>query len=249
LKLPHIPKQSFIFDFVKKTVFLFAWLFWVCSYQAIAQDQNGMETWLDYYHYHKLSGKTEFYNDGGIRFSSITPNNSGWWQVHLRPSVSFRFRARYDFRGGIGVLFNNNEKNKNPTYFEFRPWQGYRLYWPVIGKLKFTHYLRFEERFIADGTNKEFTFKGRYQASTNIPLKAKSITPGTYFIPISIELFLNLFNNATGTRNDKFRFTAGIAYRKTENIDFLIRGIFQQSPTTTGIDPVIRFTIKQRFGY
>lgn len=217
--------------------------------QSFAQKQNGIETWFDYYHYHKVNGKLQLYNDGGIRFNSFTKNNSGWWQVHARPSFSFRYRARFDFRGGIGVLFNNNEKNEDPSYFEFRPWQGYRLYWPVIGKMKFTHYIRLEERFIADGTNKEFTFKGRYQVATNIPLKAQSITPGTYYIPVSMEIFLNLFNNAVTARNDKFRFTAGIAYRKNENLDFLIRGIFQSSPTTTGIDPVIRFTVKQRFGY
>ena len=217
--------------------------------QSFAQEQNGIETWFDYYHYHKVNGKLQLYNDGGIRFNSFTKNNSGWWQIHLRPSFSFRYRARFDFRGGIGVLFNNNEKNENPTYFEFRPWQGYRLYWPVIGKMKFTHYIRLEERFIADGTNKEFTFTGRYQIATNIPLNAKSITPGTYYIPLSMEIFLNLFNNAVAARNNKFRLTAGIAYRKNDNLDFLIRGIFQSSPTTTGIDPVLRFTVKQRIGY
>ena len=138
----------------------------------------------------------EFYSDEGIRFNRFTENKTGWWQIHIRPSLTYRYKARFDFRAGIGVLYNNNEKNDDPSYFEFRPWQGYRLYWPVLGKMKFNQYFRLEERFIADGINNNFTFKGRYQVATNLPIKAQSITPGTYYIPMSMEIFVNLFNNA-----------------------------------------------------
>jgi hypothetical protein len=66
---------------------------------------------------------------------------------------------------------------------------------------------------------------------------------------MSIEIFLNLFDSAEDYRNDKFRIETGIGFRKSEKTDFLLRGVFQRSPTSEGYESVIRITVKQHFGF
>ncbi|MGB0807204.1 MAG: DUF2490 domain-containing protein [Salibacteraceae bacterium] len=236
---------------MRSVISIFFYFIFSIGFQALSQNQTGAEIWTDYFHYHKLSGKWQFYSDAGVRFQSLNTSDNDWWRLHIRPSISYRRTTLLDLRGGIGIIYNNNDGNENSTYFEFRPWQGAKIYWPVIGKLRFENYLRLEERMTYNEQENEtgFSFKGRYQISTKVPLKNTSIVPNSFFIPISLELFGDLFLDGEQYRSDKLRVTSGIGYRKTRNLDFLLRGIFQKSPTHDGVDAVIRFTVKQHFGF
>lgn len=217
----------------------------------LAQEGPGLEIWGDYYHFHKLNGKWQFYNDVGLRFESLRSTDEGWWRLHVRPSISYRQNALIDFRGGIGLMYNNNTRNESPTYFEIRPWQGAKIFWPTIGTIRFENYVRLEQRAIYDDASKSSSFflKGRYQISTQIPIGGPVITPKSYFIPASMEVFLDINKDNTDFKQDRFRFTTGVGYRYTQDLEVLLRYIFQLSPSGQEVNNVIRFTVRQHFGY
>ena len=144
--------------------------------------------------------------------------------------------------------------------FEFRPWQGFRLYWPNFGRFRFNNYFRTEQRFSVDLSTdvSNFVFKLRYKLFTNIPINNPIITSKTFYFSIGYEFFFDL---GIGDDNNEFiddltRFDVGVGYRFNAKTDLRLRYIFQKSTvnledgkdSNDSNDNIIRLSVIQRFG-
>ena len=100
--------------------------------RSYGQQAQSFQTWFDYMHQNKLNGNWVFFSDYGLRFSNVSTN--GFVRLHARPSVQFRKSLKHTFRGGIGLFYTNYINSI--VSFEIRPWQGYKLRWPNIRRLR-----------------------------------------------------------------------------------------------------------------
>jgi len=211
------------------------------------QGQRDFQLWYDYYHYHRLPVKNlEFYSDNGLR------HNAGggfqWLRLHIRPSLHWRPRQIIGVHGGFGFFYTFLKQDHNE--FEFRPWQGAKLHWPNFWRLKWTLFVRLEERFAWAG-DFAFKFKMRFKLGTNFPLNNKSIINKTFYIPLAFELFVNI-GKAQEQFADRNRFETGLGYRI--NPQFTVRLLYTLQAfkdesfdfDNNDIDHVIRFTCIHR---
>ena len=148
------------------------------------------------------------------------------------------------------------------NFFEFRPYLGLLIGWPNIKRLRFYQYPRLEERISFDVNRNvdNFVLKFRYKIGVSIPINNTVIEDGTFYIPLSIEFFLDLTGQNIEQLNDRIRFEAGIGYRLNTNMYFRILYTFQEVYNRTGeglnldsgfeeYDHILRFSLIQKFGY
>ena len=157
------------------------------SISLFSQYDNTYQTWLDYDHHNKLNGNWVFFSDYGFRWSEL--NKNGYFRFHARPSVEYRISISQAAYGGLGMFYQ--DKINSAQTFEFRPWQGYKVKWPAFGRIRLYHLFRLEERYVIflDRNLTSFTLKGRYKIGTDIPLNNSNIAVGTFYIPVSFEIF------------------------------------------------------------
>ena len=105
-----------------------------------------------------------------------------------------------------------------------------------------------------DGEGFAFTFKFRYKLGADIPINNTTIAVGTFFVPISFEVFSNLVLVNQDVTQDRNRTELGIGYRATKDLRLQIRytlqGIFNN--LEGGIrqsDHILRFSVTQTFGF
>ena len=233
---------------------LFSFAFFQLSY---AQEST-YQTWLDYDHQYKKDGNFRFLSDYGLRWQS-TAGSDNWYRLHARPSVGFRPSTLMDYRGGIGVFFTQNELTANQ--FEIRPWQGAKISWPNFKRFRFFNYFRLEERFsFRINQSQNFVLKFRYKFGVKIPLNNTVISVGTFYIPVSIELFMDLTLNNNEQTNDRTRIEVGLAYRwtakTTVRLLYTTQSIFNNqgegfdfNSGFSQIDNILRVTVSQRIGF
>lgn len=175
------------------------------------KSQNTFQTWLDYDIKRKLNGNWIYFNDYGFRFSHTA--DKGYWRVHTRPSIEYRTRVLYSYRGGIGLFYQST--NRTIQTFEIRPWQGFKLNWPNYKRFKIYNYMRLEQRFVdqLDEDGYSFSMKLRYKIGVNIPINNPTITVGTFYIPINFEVFANLALINQELTSDRNRSAIGLGYR------------------------------------
>jgi hypothetical protein len=235
---------------VRLTIILF--VTFSASIRGVAQDSNSLQNWFDYTQINRINGNWSYLGDYAFRFQ-VRDSDSRWWQIHARPSAIFKNKAIYDLRGGIMFRYTNTAEGNG---YEIRPWQGARLFWPNIGRFRFTNYLRTEQRFEVEQDIDElnFVFKIRYKLSTNIPINNPIITSETYYVLIGYEVFFNLSRENEEFIDDRTRFDIGVGYRFNAKTDLRLIYIFQKSrinleEITNSNDNIIRVSVIQRFGF
>jgi hypothetical protein len=222
------------------------------AYNGLSQSKNTFQVWTDYNHFHKLNGNWQFFNDAGYRFQPSKEYN-GFSRFHIRPSFEYKKQVLYSFRAGLGLFYTINS-NFNNT-FEIRPWQGFRLNWPNINRVRFVHYTRLEQRFLdyLDADDNAFTFKFRYKLQTKIPINNVGMIEGTYYVKLSAELFADLALVEQSTNSDRNRFEIGAGYLLKRNQEVQVIILLQRNKNNIDDiiqnDNVIRFSFIQRFGY
>ena len=227
-------------------------LFACLSLKVFCQSNSTFQIWTDYSDFHKLNGNWQFFNDAGYRIHPSKESNQ-FSRLHIRPSIEFKRQVLYSFRGGIGLFYTINSQTNNT--FEFRPWQGFRLNWPNINRVRIVHYVRLEERFtnFLNGGESAFTLKFRYKLQTKIPLNNPSMTKGTYYAKISAEIFADLALVNKSTNNDRNRFELGGGYLIKRNLEIQLIYLLQRNKNNIegGMiqnDNVVRISVIQRFG-
>ena len=171
--------------------------------------------WLDYNPQRDLSENYTFYGSLGIR--TIVPHE--WNKFYLTTAIRFApdplfsilNKSQQELHGGLSFFYTYNEDKDNQI--ELRPFQGYKIRWPHWQFVKFTHFLRLEERFIfTTGENDfEFELRTRYkiEAIFHRSRHLVDFAEGLYF-PISVEFLINLYS--TQQFNDGIRITPGLGY-------------------------------------
>jgi hypothetical protein len=204
------------------------------SISVKAQNQHVQQTWFSYFN------QSRFTNKWGI-----------WDELQVKTLYNFthQFSNTEATIGGIYYL-NNNLKlvdgytlvttypadGKTMNSYEHRSWQMIQLT-TLKPKIKFTQWLRLEERFKSHiinnntlGTGYDFSWRTRYNIFVQIPLGKKKYAPGNFSIFTANELFLNLGGNTPVNTFDQDRLFIGGFYHvnKHDNLQFGFTKVYQQ---------------------
>jgi len=184
-------------------------------YAQSSSDDVTNQIWLDYNPQRDISENYTLYGSVGIR--TIVPHewNKFYLTIAVRfapdPLFSILNKSQQELHGGISVFYTYNETKQNQI--ELRPFQGYKIRWPHFEQIKFTHFIRLEERFIftLSENNFDFELRARYKVEAIFHRSRHLVdfANGFYF-PISIEFLINLYS--TDQFNDGIRLTPGLGY-------------------------------------
>ena len=229
----------------------FLFLFICLTIKGFGQSNNTFQLWADYADFHKLNGNWQYFNDAGYRIHPSNESNR-FSRFHIRPSVEFKNQVLYSLRGGVGFFYTINSEINNT--FEIRPWQGVRLNWPNINRVRILHYARLEERFtkFLKSDESAFILKFRYKLQTKIPINNPTLREGTYYAKLSVELFADLALVNEATNNDRTRFEIGGGYFLKRNLEIQLLYILQRNKNNlediVQNDNIIRVSFIQTFG-
>lgn len=195
-------------------------------YAQSSDDEVTQQIWTDYNPQMDLNENYTFY--GSLGYRTIVP--SSWTKLYFKAAVRFApdplfgsfNKLQREVHFGLYFFYTFNEDN--PNQIELRPFQGYRISWPNLERLKVSHTIRLEERFIFTIGEDDFVFdlRARYkiEAIFHRTKHLVDFADGLY-IPLSMEFFINLYSN--DQYNDIIRITPGLGYsseRKLWKVQF-----------------------------
>jgi len=218
------------------------------SVKLIAQDSSDVDkqVWVDYVIFREPSENIQFMGDAGLRFLI----GGGWQKYLVRPSLQKGIEDWLDVFGGLGFFYTAQEGLSNTL--EIRPWIGARfyLYWDTFRKIRFSDFIRIEDRFIINtqstGTSNSLRFRNKTDA--RIPITHHYLEDEVLYAMLSFEFFLD-GGDVEELYADKIRLGAGLGYKFNYNwrIEGYFYGFRSQDTAThdfTKTDQVWRLTLK-----
>ena len=103
--------------------------YFILAFSLIAYGQNTsteFQNWFDFNGSFKVNKNWKVYGDAGYRIIFISKKVH---RFYLRPSLSFQINNILILHGGLGLFSTFYNQN---TLWEFRPFQGIEIKWPVI---------------------------------------------------------------------------------------------------------------------
>jgi len=209
-----------------------------------AQDTDlEFQNWFDFNGSFALNESWKAYGDAGYRIIFISEKVH---RFYIRPSASLQINKILILHGGIG-LFSTFQNQS--TLWEFRPFQGILIKWPVIFSIPLNHYFRFEERFFSGNSINTFIFRSRYRLSTAIQFQ-KSVDGKYLYIPIQLEWFTSYGKDIDFQLNE-FRGVIGLGYVIDNSWKVELNTIFQNLSASTDLfsfnDIIFRFRVYKEF--
>ncbi|MDC0571626.1 DUF2490 domain-containing protein [Flavobacteriaceae bacterium] len=203
-----------------KFIFSIGLLFWGSMFLSA---QNDTGNWLMYFGTNKISENFSIHSEAQYRNHTISPTNIE--QLLLRTGLNYHFKPNTLATFGYAHIGNYvyESEQKSPEVEEHRIWQQF-LTTNTIGRVKFEHRYRVEERFIED----EFKMRFRYRLMVFFPLNKQKIETGTLYLGIYDELFINDKRSFF----DRNRLYGGLGYQYASNIHFQV-GLLRQEVQTT----------------
>jgi hypothetical protein len=191
------------------------------SLLGFSQQETG--NWLMYFGTNKISEKFSIHSEAQYRNHTISPTNIE--QLLLRTGLNYHFKPNASATFGYAHIGNHvyESDRKSPETEEHRIWQQF-LSTNNLGRVKFEHRYRLEQRFI----EADFKIRFRYRLMLFVPLNRPKIETGTMCLGIYDEIFLN-DKTAFFDRN---RLYGGLGYQYTNNIHFQL-GVLRQEVQTT----------------
>ena len=188
-----------------------------------SNSQEDTGNWIMYFGTNKISDKLSIHSELQYRNHTISPTNIE--QLLLRTGLNYHIKPHASATIGYAHIGNHTyESNrKSPEVEEHRIWQQF-LTTNKIGRIKFEHRYRIEERFI----EKDFKTRFRYRIMLFYPLNRKLLETGTIYLGVYDELFIN----GGKTFFDRNRLYGGIGYKYSQNIEFQI-GLLRQEVQTS----------------
>ena len=188
-----------------------------------SNSQEDTGNWIMYFGTNKISDKLSIHSELQYRNHTISPTNIE--QLLLRTGLNYHIKPHASATIGYAHIGNHTyESNrKSPEVEEHRIWQQF-LTTNKIGRIKFEHRYRIEERFI----EKDFKTRFRYRIMLFYPLNRKLLESGTIYLGVYDELFIN----GGKTFFDRNRLYGGIGYKYSQNIEFQI-GLLRQEVQTS----------------
>lgn len=181
---------------IYKNIFL---LFLLSLGELHAQDLNFYGLLPSWSQTGMISKKFDYNLFSSITYSAFNRNineveyPSKLLQVYIQPSVIYKFRSNINFTAS--VTWNYQRNNPDAFYFrEWRPWQQViYTHNPLKSKLKVTHRVRLEERFIKNpGVEFRKFLRTRYQIGITAPLQGKTLDPGEFYFNAYNEWYFSL---------------------------------------------------------
>jgi long-subunit fatty acid transport protein len=186
-------------------------------------------------------------------------------QYQLRTALEIRLNSHFSVVP-IGYVWTENFRyGKQPAAFknnEHRLWEQIS-YKHELGRFKFEHRLRLEQRFIqvhsrtAEGTPVDEGFTNqqnrlRYRLTTKIPLgREKNITTHTLFASTYDEVFYSWGKSITFREPDQNRLFAGLGYQVSKPLviqagflyQMLIKANGTQQENNIGCQVMLNYTL------
>jgi len=185
------------------------------SYAQSSSNDVTQQIWLDYNPQWDLNESYTLYSSFGGR--TVIPQT--WTKAFITAAVRFAPEPLFELANklqrevhlGLDFYYTFNEDKANQI--ELRPFQGYKISWPNLERIKFSHTIRLDERFIFTIGEDDFIFDlvARYkiEAIFHRTKHLVDFADGIYF-PISVEFFIKLYSNEQ--YNDAIKITPGLGY-------------------------------------
>jgi hypothetical protein len=116
----------------------------------------------------------------------------------------------------VAIDFRYTRYTELENTIEMRPWEGLQLHWPDIGRVRFDHFYRFEQRFHwKEGFERDkIALRSRYRLRMHIPLNNPRTTDHTYFTRVSAEAFIPHGETFEETYASTFRLGLALGYNQ-----------------------------------
>jgi len=214
------------------------------SFAYAQSNESTIQNWFDFTSSYTFGEQWKVYGDVGYR---IIFDDNVINRFYFRPAGSLQITDILALHAGFG-LFSSLVDNR--TIWEFRPFQGIQVNWPMIFSLPLTNYIRFEERFFRSTTSNIFIFRWRYQLGTRIKLDQNK-NEKLFYIPVQLEWFAN-YNSDYNFVANEFRAVTGLGYVVDKSWRFEFNTIFQNTKASldeiyTFYDVIFRFRIFKEF--
>lgn len=197
-------------------------IFILGSLIGFSQQDNG--NWLMYFGANKISEKFSIHSELQYRNHTISPTNIE--QLLLRTGLNYHFKPNASATFGYAHIGNYvyESVRKSPETEEHRIWQQL-LTTNNIGRVKFEHRYRLEERF----AETDFKIRFRYRLMLFVPLNRPKIETGTMYLGVYDEIFIN----DKATFFDRNRLYGGLGYQHADNIHFQVGVLRQETQTAS----------------
>ncbi|WP_051568416.1 DUF2490 domain-containing protein [Crocinitomix catalasitica] len=194
--------------------------------------QNNWGNWLMYFGTNKLTKDWSIHSEIQYRNHTVAPVNVE--QLLLRTGVNYHFENKTIVTAGYGYIANYDlgANEAGPQSEEHRVFEQF-IGNNFIGRLKFEHRLRIEQRWLTN----DFKHRFRYRLMAFLPINKPIIEKNTLFVGIYDEIFLHPETNVF----DRNRFYAAMGYQVTGNLSFQA-GILNQL-TGNGDKNYLQFSI------
>jgi len=194
----------------------------------VASSQNSeFGNWLLYIGNKKLNSKWNIHNEVQYRNYNAIGDLE---QLLLRTGIGYNLTENNNnLLLGYGYILSENyigDTDEKVSVNEHRIFQQFTTKHKV-GKLKFSHRYRFEQRFVESN----FKMRFRYFLSLQIPLTTKEKIDNTYYLSAYNEIFLNTKTSIF----DRNRLYGGLGYHLNSSIRFEA-GYMNQFFETSGRD-------------
>jgi len=186
--------------------------------------EDKVGNWLMYFGTNRISDKLSVHTEIQFRNHTITPNNTEQWL--LRAGLNYHISDNAFATAGYAYIpsYVYDSEQSAPETEEHRIWQQFILT-NKLGRVKFEHRYRVEERWIED----VFKMRLRYRLMLFIPLNKPVIEKGTFFLGIYDEIFIN----TEETFFDRNRLFGGLGYQINKDIN-VQTGMMHQQVGNTG---------------
>ncbi len=157
--------------------------------QQIGDDKLG--SWHMYFGTNKISEKLSIHTEAQLRYYE---NGTNFNQLLLRTGLNYHINPNAIATFGYGHITTDGTFDENPSEInskENRIFQQFILK-NTVGKFKFEHRYRLEQRFIKFTDRNDTQHRARYRLQVTLPLS------DIFFLNFYDEIFLNLQDNVYG---------------------------------------------------
>ena len=146
---------------------------------------NEMGNWLMYFGQNRIKERLSLHTEVQYRNHTIAPVNIE--QLLLRTGLNYHLASNAIVTAGYGYVTSYDEADSStPLSKENRIWQQFILT-NQVGRVKFEHRYRVEQRWVSG----DYKNRLRYRLMLTVPLNRKLMEPGTVFLVIYDEIFVN----------------------------------------------------------
>lgn len=205
-------------------VFRILFLVWIFPFPVCAQEGDKIGNWLMYFGTNRISDKFSIHTEAQFRNHTGLPIHLE--QLLLRAGLNYHFAPNAMVTAGYGYISNYvyESEQSAPEVEEHRIWQQL-LMTHNIGRVKFEHRYRIEQRWVEN----EYRNRFRYRLMGFVPLNKPVIEPGSVFIGLYDEIFINSEERFF----DRNRFYAAVGYQFNQSTS-LQAGMMNQRVTDFG---------------